>query len=156
MAYTIQFLKGGVEKRDRVLAYLQARMIKENVFRATLTPFSDNHNRPCIKIKPVRLLKPKPYCGQHFGLCPTGAKKPNSTRLEWDDWVKFHNLVNRCLNKFSANADVWTTPMEGGVRKMWIRKGFKARIKYDVDETYDDRGRHIGKWNPGTEDQFIK
>lgn len=159
MAYTIQILTGGLAKQERVLNYLHARMIKEGKFRATLTPFVDGKGNYCIKIKPVRLVKKKPYCGNHPGECQVNPftrqapKKPMATYLEWDDWVKFHGLVNRVLNRFKVNANVWSTPQD--VRgKMWIRKGMKARIKWEWTERFDSFGRAIRDWNPGTEDQF--
>jgi hypothetical protein len=158
MAYTIQILKGGTEKRDRILAYLQERLVKEGTFRATLTPIHDNKGNPCIVVKPVRLLKKKPYCGNHPGECVVnpffGArKKPNVTFLEWDDWVKFHGVVNRVLNRFHTHANVWSNPQD--VRgKMWIRKDLKPRIKYEWTEDYNSIGLPIRTWNQGTEDQF--
>lgn len=156
--YTIQFTKDGTEKRDKVMAYLTARMQKEGIFRAGLTASTDNKGRPTILVKPVRLLKAKPYCGQHANECVAHPifgfrKKPKATYLEWDDWIKFHNLVNRCLNRFHTNANVWTNPPE--VRgKFWIRQGKKSRVKYDVKESYDSYGHRIQDWNLGTEDQF--
>lgn len=158
MAYTIQILSGGEDKRTNVFRYLQSRMEKEGVFRAKLVPFYDNKGNPCIKIKPVRLVKAKPYCGNHPGPCElTGRKKPNATYLEWDDWVKFHNLVNRVLNRFRCNANVFSTPhdVKG---KMWVRKGLKPRIKYDWTEEnitiYGGFTRAVRVWNQGTLDQF--
>jgi len=158
MAYTITILDGKESTQSKVLSYLNARMAKEGIFRATLTPFVDKYGRHCIKVKPVRLVKAKPYCGNHPGPCAINPffgprKKPNSTYLEWNDWVKFHNLVNRVLNRFHVNADVWSTPLD--VRgKMWIRKGRKARILYDWTERFDEFGRAIREWNKGTDDQF--
>ena len=160
MAYTITFLKGSENKQGLVFNYLQERMAKEGVFRATLTPFTDTKGRLCIRIKPVRLIKAKPYCGNHPGECVvnpfTGpTKKPKATWLEWDDWVKFHGLVNRVLNRFRANADVWSTPQD--VRgKMWIRKGRMARLRYEWTETFNSMGLPIRHWNQGTPDQFTK
>ena len=161
MAYTIQFAFDQVEKRDRILAYLNARIAKDGRFKATLTPIH-NYGRkgtllPAIRVKPVRLAKKKPYCGNHPGECIVNPflgpqKKKNATYLEWDDWVKFHNLVNKALNRFRACADVWSTPRD--VKgKMWIRKGIKARVRYDYDN-YFSLGREVREWNPGTEDQF--
>jgi hypothetical protein len=158
MAYTITLLDGGIAKQYQVLNYLAARMAKEGIFRATLTPSVDRHARCIIIVKPVRLIKAKPYCGNHPGECQinpfTGPqKKPRATYLEWEDWVKFHNLVNRVLNRFRANADVWSTPMD--VKgKMWIRKGRKARVNWNWDESFDRYGRAIRIWNQGTPDQF--
>jgi hypothetical protein len=169
MAYTIKFNRYGsekdcFEKRDRVLSYLIARLEKEGRFRATLTPTSiwgkGGVVMPAIIVKPVRLVKAKPYCLQHYGPCPvdffTGKppKKKNSKCLEFEDWVRFHNFVNRCLNRFRTDADVWSTPTEGGISKMYIRRGLRPRVKWEAEEIYDDRGRHIGKWNAGDESQF--
>jgi hypothetical protein len=151
----------------KVLAYLQERMAKEGRFKATLTPsfvWARGVQYPTIKIKPVRLVKAKPYCGNHPGECPVSDKpKPKSHHLEWNDWVKFHDLVNRCLNRFHVDADVWSNPAD--VRgKMWIRKGKKARVKWDWTEKYlpnpfnfpQELVRPIRVWNQGTPDQFIK
>jgi hypothetical protein len=104
------------------------------------------------------LINRKPYCGNHPGECLvnpfTGpTKKPNATYLEWDDWVKFHAFVNRVLNRFKTNANVWSTPMD--VRgKMWIRKGTSPRINWDWEERLDNYGRIVRDWNQGTPDQF--
>lgn len=158
--YTIQFLdRNDFEKRNKVIDYIRARLIKEGVFNATLTP-SHNGKYYTILVKPVRLVKAKPYCGNHPGECQINPflgpqKKKSMTLLEWDDWVKFHNLVNRCLNRFKANANVWSNPPD--VRgKMWIRKGLKARVRYDWDEKPSAYGNPIRVWNTGSDDQFIK
>ncbi len=79
-----------------------------------------------------------------------------ATYLEWEDWVKFHAFVNRVLNRFHCNANVFTTPhdVKG---KMWVRKGLKARKRYDWTDEFNSRfNRTIRVWNQGTEDQFIK
>jgi len=159
MAYTIRFNQdnnGTIQ--GKVFAYLNERMTKEGKFRATLTPFTDNKGRTCIKIKPVRLVKKKPYCGNHPGECVINPflgvqKKKNATYLEWNDWVQFHGLVNRVLNRFRVDADVWSTPQD--VRgKMWIRKGKQARKQYDWTEDYSAYGQPIRHWNVGDETQF--
>jgi hypothetical protein len=163
MAYTIKFQAGKTELCNKVLSYLRERMAKEGVFRATLTPSAvwsrGGVSCPIIVVKPVRLLKKKPYCGNHPGTCEinpftrTAPKKMNATFLEWEDWIKFHSLINRCLNKFRADADVWSTPLD--VRgKMMIRKGKVARKSYDWTETTNAYGRPIRIWNQGTPDQF--
>src|ERR1700674_320098 len=97
--YTIQFLSSqDIDKRDKVLSYLNQRLIKEGIFRATLTPAitygKGGVMLPVIFVKPVRLINKKEYCGQHFGICPTNTflgsqKKKKSTCLEYDDWIKF-------------------------------------------------------------------
>ena len=158
MAYTIEFQKSDFAKRDKILAYLQARLIKDGRFKATLTPTTTFKRGgdvlPAIRVKPVRLINKKPYCGNHPGPCELdGKKKPKATFLEWNDWVAFHSLVNKALNRFRANANVWSTPMD--VRgKMWIRKGTQARQRYDYSEELSSYGRVIRVWNQGTSDQF--
>jgi hypothetical protein len=160
MAYTIKFKDNQYDLRNKVLAYLAERIAKEGVFTATLTPrtvYATKKNHPIIVVKPVRLLKKKPYCGQHFGECIVNPfigvqKKKNMTILEWEDWIKFHGLVNRVLNKFHADADVWTTPLECR-GKFFIRKGKSARKRFDVDENWST-GQRVQTWNTGTSDQF--
>lgn len=154
--YTIQILSGGEEKRNRVMQYLNERLAKDGRFTAKLTPAYDK-GLPSIHVKPVRLTKSKPYCGQHPDVCVAHPifgerKKPNSRLLEWNDWVKFHNLVNKALNRLKVNADVWSNPAD--VRgKMLIRKGLRPRIRWDY--TTDNSGMvPIHAWNQGTDDQF--
>ena len=157
MAYTIKFLGNSSNKRDFILFNLQERLVKDGRFRATLTPSTSSDGKDLtIIVKPVGLVKAKPYCGNHPGLCLISNKpKPKATYLEWDDWVKFHKLVNTVLNKHRINANVYSTPLD--VRgKMWIRKGTKARLKYEWEEHVDNFGRIIRAWNQGTEDQFVK
>lgn len=137
---------------------LKDRLVKDGKFRAILTPTYDSKNRACIKIKPVRLVNKKPYCGNHPGECVvnpfTGpTKKPNATYLEWNDWVAFHKVVNTVLNKYKVNADVWSTPYD--VRgKMHIRKGRVARKRYDYSEKINQYGMPVREWNQGDESQF--
>jgi hypothetical protein len=149
MAYTIQVLKGGSEKRDKVMAALATRL-ETSPFRATLTL----EGEASIKVRPVRLRVNKPYCGNHPGECPIGGPpKKNASYLEWEDWVAFHKLVNATLNRFHTHADVWSTPAD--VRgKMWIRKGTAPRIHWDWTEDMDRYGRTVRTWNQGTPDQF--
>ena len=143
--YCIQILKGGEEKRDRVLDYLRERIEKEGRFTAELHKARDG-KLPSIHVSPVRLVKPKVYNGQHPGGNPTNPfynpPKRKSRHLEWNDWVRFHSLVNRVLNRFRTHANVWTEPpyIQG---KMWVRKGLQVRQRYDG-------------WNPGDDSQFVK
>lgn len=75
--------------------------------------------------------------------------------LEWDDWVKFHALVNATLNRVRCQADVWSTPQD--VRgKMWIRRGKLTRVKWEWTETFNSIGLPIRHWNQGTIDQFAR
>lgn len=155
--YTIQILKGGDEKRDRVLDYLRERIEKEGKFTAELHKARDG-KLPSIHVSPVRLVKPKPYSGQRPEGNSTRFYQPKlkkSRYLEWNDWVRFHRLVNRVLNRFRTHANVWTEPpyIKG---KMWIRKGLQARFRYNVEVTFDRFGREIHEWNPGDDSQFAK
>jgi hypothetical protein len=162
MAYTIQLLQGDFAKRDGVLAHLQARLLKDGRFRATLTPTAiykkGGKVSPAIVVKPVRLVKAKLYCGNHPGPCEVNPffkapPKKRMTILEWDDWVAFHKVVNTILNKYRCHADVWSTPQD--VKgKMWIRKDTKARLRWDYREIYSNYGRTVRVWNQGTPDQF--
>jgi len=154
--YTIQIHKGGHAKQARIFNYLNERIEKDGRFSAKLRCETDRKGFPVIYIKTVRLTKAKPYCGQHPGECvvPFGGsqKKPMSKLLEWDDWVKFHTLVNKALNRLKTDADVWTNPRD--IRgKMWIRKGLCARVKWSWEARWD-YGHRIEVWNPGTDDQF--
>lgn len=162
MAYTIQFSPGAYEKRqdtrNRVLLYLQERLAKDGKFRCNLQASTNRglggYICHTILVAQVRLVKAKEYCGNHPGECPVSSKKkPVSTRLEWDDWVAFNSIVNKVLNRFKANANVWSLPhdVKG---KMWIRKGTQARKRYDWDEKTDAYGRVVRYWNSGTPDQF--
>lgn len=155
MAYTIKFLSANEQRVATIHAYLLTRMAKEGKFRATLTSATDSKGHPIIVVKPVRLMKAKPYCGNHPGECQANGKpKKTMTYLEWNDWVEFHNLVNRCLNKFHANADVYSTPAD--VRgKMWIRRGKQARLRYDWEEHMGMYGM-VRTWDQGSPSQFIK
>lgn len=180
VAYTIAFLLGDSEKRYKVLNALQERLVKDGRFKAEFQAGEEKLSRedkriaaegkiyvqlplfgracyvPCIRIAKVRLTQKKPYCGNHPGPCPVDSKpKPNSTHLEWDDWVKFHKLVNTVLNKFRVRANVWTLPYD--VRgRMWIRRDNKPRIKWDYTEERVMGTNEVRIWNQGTPDQFVR
>jgi len=154
MAYTIQIISGGLEKQHKILNYLNERMAKENVFSAKLTPYQDTKGFCCIKIKPVRLVKAKLYCGNHPGPCELNGQPKKTTKyLEWNDWIKFHGLVNRVLNRFKCNANVWITPQDTN-GKFYMRLGLRPRIRYDYESTFNSYGREVRVWNNGTPDQF--
>jgi len=108
-----------------------------------------------IEVRSVRLVTPKPYCGQHPGPCELNGRKKRTTRfLEWDDWVAFHNVVNDVLDKLHVSADVFTRPMET-VGTMYMRKAdWGRRTEYDYELGVNNYGRTIQKWNLGTRDQF--
>ena len=155
--YTIR-LNSGTEISQGVVHMLLEDRLAKSPFRATLKRTMDNKGNYCIFVKPVRLRKAKPYCGAHYGECIINSflgpqKKKIATYLEFEDWVKFHKVVNAVLNKARVDADVWSIPLETR-GKFWIRKGRKARKKFDVAETYDGSGRRIQTWNLGDDSQF--
>jgi hypothetical protein len=119
-----------------------------------------------IVIKGVRLTTAKPYCGQHPGECLinpfTGKapKKPNDSRLEWDDWIQFNNLVNDFLDKLPHASEAWSScppeQMDKG-RKFYFRRNNQRRIYWDWTEgEYVIRKQKmwVRIWNHGTPDQF--
>ena len=115
---------------------------------------------PTIYLQCIRLTAKKPYCGNHPGPCYVGPlgerQKPNSTLLEWDDWVAFHTLVNEVCDHLNLSANIWTLPRD--VRgKMWIRKGLSSRLRWDYEEQWEPRrSQPLRVWNTGTPDQFQK
>lgn len=176
--YSIVLLKGGDTKRDKVLEALRTAILKDGRFKVHSFVAQPYHTTraeramlgekayvlPGIFLRgpsgfggAVRLTKTKPFCGNHPGPCEINPfrgpqKKKNSSTLEWDDWVAFHTLVNRVLNRAKASANVWTKPQDAK-GKFWIRKGMMPRVRYDYTEEY---GRYapLRIWNVGTPDQF--
>lgn len=165
MAYTIKFHESS--NTVHKLGILLYEYIHEHGFRANmdyigyLSRGSREGSRTeglGVTLKKVRLQEAKLYCGQHPGEClihpligPT--KKKKQTYLEWDDWIKFNNMINDFLDQHNVNADVWSKPHDvKGI--FWIRKGVNRRIHYDWTE--EDWGRllPVRVWNRGTPDQF--
>lgn len=158
MAYTITFKKSS-PVQGKVLDYLRARLVKEGKFSAIFVSGIDRVGRPIILVQNVRLVKAKAYCGNHPGPCVVnpyaGARpKPVNKHLEWDDWVRFHSLVNRVLNRFHVEADVWSQPRDAR-GKFWIRRGKVSRVRYDYEESGPSYNP-LRIWNTGTPDQFEK
>jgi hypothetical protein len=110
----------------------------------------------------IRLTKMRPFCGSHPGECLinpfTGKEpdRPNSTLLEWADWVEFHKLINGVLSQRHTSANIWTIPrdrLDQG-RRMWIRRGLLPRVKWEWEESYDHMGRREQVWDHGSPSQF--
>lgn len=158
--YTIKILSGGTIKRARVHQLLTDRLAHSK-FTANIRMGMDNKGAPILTLKPVRLRKAKPYCGQHADICQinpfTGKlpKKPMAKFLEFNDWISFHKLVNGVLNRLKAHANVFSDPMECKGR-FWIRKDLKPRVKFDSETDYDSYGRAFHKWDLGSDSQFEK
>lgn len=121
---------------------------------------------PAVEFRIIRKKTPSEYCGQHPGPCLVPVfrepKKQKNRLLEWDDWVRFHGIVNDVLDAMGAAADVWSKPMEavpmpgtGPRSRFWIRRGTLARIKYDWEEDWQPgRFTPTRLWNMGSMDQF--
>lgn len=174
--YTIQLLNGDENRLTDLREALLKRIAKDGRFRVGVVghsisnvgrrearehniPHDKRCNVPTLYLQRIRLVKKKPYCGNHPGECVVNPfvgprKKPNATYLEWDDWVAFHNLVNGLLNQRHVRALIWTLPQD--VKgKMWIRKGLQARRRWDYEDDYSrNTVVPIRIWNQGTPDQF--
>lgn len=123
--------------------------------------------RPCstCSVEGIRLLKPKPYCGNHPGPCDVGAgivnplKKKRAMYLEWVDWVTVHRHINDLLDKVAAAmpdtfADVFTLPQEVDGR-LWIRRKGVRRHRYDYLEHRGVFGRPQRAWIRGDGEDVI-
>jgi len=174
--YTIAILnKNGTDKRGRVFAALSPALLKDGRFRINHLRVADiptsredrrmmtqaglevAYTLPAILIKGVRLTTKKPYCKQHaLDTCPVDAKRPNSTFLEWSDWLAFHQLINRVCNRLRVSANIWTTPKEtlDQGSRMWIRRGTQPRVRWDVEGHVNQYGRVEEVWNHGDDSQF--
>lgn len=160
MAYTIKIHTGDIYKVDRIRVKVLDRITKNGKFTCEAGGVSFDYSKPrggsrksgySFRLNKIRLVKAKPYCGQHPGPCAvTNTKKPVGRWLEWDDWIKFNNLINSALK--NIDADVWSEPHDVKGR-FWIRKGLSKRVRYDW-ESNCSRGYEIREWNPGTPDQF--
>lgn len=169
MAYTVK-VHGNEEDCFKVSKALRERIEKDGRFRARvvnagyMTPGSHKGSRKSgvgFTLRNIRLTEAKPYCGQHAPPCVVNPyigpqKKPRATYLEWEDWIEFNNLVNKVLDELHCDADVWSNPMEVQGR-MWIRKGLRARIKYDYENVWrDDHWAPLQTWDLGSESQFAQ
>jgi hypothetical protein len=164
MAYTIRIesQKDVYRAHDAIVQVLTGA---ECLYRAKVTdievdyPSRKRNAAYFFTLKSIRLRKMKPYCGNHPGECFTTGPRPNSTNLEWDDWVAFNGLVNDTLDGLKIVADVWSKPREffDKGRTMWIRRmDLGRRVKYEWEDDYS-RGRNgvpARIWDHGTDSQF--
>lgn len=168
MPYTIK-TKTAAEAQE-FIARLREVITEDDYFAVPdicFTVLSPVKSFALVELRKIRKTTPSEYCGQHPGPCVinpfVGERKKQKNRLlEWEDWVKFHGVVNGVLDAMGAVADVWSRPMEavpmpgtGSRSKFWIRKGARARVRYDWEEEYRS-GRHlpVRLWNMGSPDQF--
>ena len=153
MAYTIK--PEHFRKCDRIIERLDRAIRVDKRFMFEPMNLGDR-----IEIRKVRLLKAKPYCGQHAGPCQTrfGGNPPlrNSRYLEAEDWIAFHDVINDVLDKLKLRADVWSLPQDNK-GKFWIRRvelGRRVRWDYADDGTRRKYGQEHNVFNTGTPDQF--
>lgn len=89
-------------------------------------------HRRCLRLRRIRLLQAKDYCGQHAGPCPLRGvphKNPRATYLEGGDWVAFDDMINDVLDRHRIEADVWSVGREF-VKPYYIRRGRMRRTAY--------------------------
>jgi len=114
-----------------------------------------------VDLRKIRLMKAKPYCGNHPGECVAVGRrtkagaKPASNCLEWEDWVRFHEVVNNVLDRYHVSADVTTAgaDVDQG-RLLFCRRGLKRRLRYDWTETSRSTFNAARPVNHGSLDQF--
>jgi hypothetical protein len=114
-----------------------------------------------VDMRKIRLARPKPYCGNHPGECVAAGRrtkaglKPASACLEWDDWVRFHDVVNDVLDQYHVDADITTAgaDVDHG-RLLFCRRGMQRRLRYDWVETARTSFNATRPVNYGTQDQF--
>lgn len=110
-----------------------------------------------LDLAQIRLQKAKSYCGNHPGECVVGGPRRKAVFLEWDDWVKFHEVVNDILDEMNLSADITTSGADVDVgRLLFCRLGRKRRVRYDWTETSRNAFNAIRPVNYGTPDQFAE
>ena len=102
--YTIRFQTGAADKRDRIFLALQDRLAKDGRFKANLMCGSlvgRMSANPTIFIKPVRLAKKKPYCGQH----PVCDPALDASRQKLDRLITMAIFFSTELTAYNYQAD---------------------------------------------------
>jgi hypothetical protein len=94
-----------------------------------------------IKIKNIRLVEPRKYCGSHPNACELpGAPMRKAKYLEGADWVDFNDMINDILDALAVDANVATAVCK-------VRKNRRRRTYYGSHL----RG-HFWQWNMDEED----
>lgn len=81
-----------------------------------------SHNT--LSLSNIRLIVPKPYCGNHPGPCLVKQKKRRLNFLEWNDWLDFNNQINDVLDAENIAAKV------ASLGTFIHRKGLQRRTHY--------------------------
>ena len=171
MAYTIKIRAAGNDDDDSVRLIQTTKAvthwIRSHTPGFTIADITERYTRAgaIVELRGVRLVKAKPYCGNHAGPCIVRfreVRKRSMRYLEGADWIRFHGEINAMLDALKVSADVYTIgadvyQVDGLPKgKMIVRSvAHGARKRYDYRDIAKagDRFPHYA-WNPGTEDQF--
>lgn len=94
-----------------------------------------------IKIRNIRLVESRKYCGNHPNECElTGAPMRSAKYLEGADWVEFNDMINDILDALSVDANVATAVCI-------VRKNERRRTYYG-----SHMQGHFWQWNKDEED----
>lgn len=75
-----------------------------------------------IKIKDIRLVEARKYCGNHPNECEIGGGGRMGKYLEGADWVEFNDTINDILDALEVSANVGTAVCK--VRKLNRRRTY--------------------------------
>lgn len=107
--------------------------LEDGIFRGATT------KRRSLRIVGVRLKRKKFYCGQHAGPCRNTIRRrhPLASYLEGADFVGFNDMLNDLCDKYSIEADIWSTRESLG--RLYLRRGRSRCVYYECDYI---TGRH--------------
>ena len=144
---------------DVIIQAIRCRTLDRFSFQWDLISKNGRKYNAVIKLREIRLLEKKYYCGNHPEACPVLPFKTrgHSERdyLEGTDWVDWNDRVNDALDALDCKANVATSVCI-------IRKGTERRVcysskpqgiyfhnwEYDEWNAYDD---YCGKVAPPSE-----
>ncbi|MCI0421496.1 MAG: hypothetical protein L0312_20105 [Acidobacteria bacterium] len=141
-----------------IVRTLKARLEKS---RFTASVFIDDERKEAdtIRIETVRLRIRKLYCGQHAGPCLVNPifnrRHFKAIYLEGADWIGFDDMLNDVLDEMSMDAKVWSSRAGDIKGRLYIRRGRKRRIHYDMIAGHDTAFGTVYVWDgAGEEDDF--
>jgi hypothetical protein len=125
-------IKDKTTEIGQLAVLIQRHIDNESRFTAEV----DIIGKTVIKIRNIRLVESRKYCGNHPNECEfPGAPSRKAKYLEGADWVEFNDMINDILDALRVNANVATAVCI-------VRKGEKRRIYYGSHM----RG-HFWQWN---------
>lgn len=97
--------------------------------------YARHNNRPAIILRRIRLVRAKPYCGQHAGPCLRRSPRRErcSSYLEGADWVAFNDMLNDAFNRTRLRVSIWSKGPELGL--FFTRLGDRSRIQYSASHS---------------------